>query len=87
MADRRYATTAEAADHLRVSERTLYRWRRAGTIPSHKVMGRVLFDLDELDQLVDAGSDLRPAARSAEEYAAAAKAEARNRRRRLAVAS
>jgi excisionase family DNA binding protein len=81
----RYATTAEAATYLRVSERTLYRWRSAGLVPSHKVRGRVLFDLDELDRLVAAGADLRPDARTAEEYAAAAKSEARNRRRRLAA--
>lgn len=83
----RYASTPEAAAYLKVTERTLYRWRRAGTIPSAKVRGRVLFDLDQLDALVAAGADGRPAARTAEEYAAAAKAEARNRRRRLKVAS
>lgn len=81
----RYATTAEAANYLRVSERTLYRWRRAGLVPSHKVLGRVLFVLDELDAVVASGADLRPSATTAEEYAAAAKREARNRRRRLAA--
>lgn len=81
----RYASTSEAATYLRVSERTLYRWRRAGLVPSHKVLSRVLFDLDELDVIVAEGADLRPAAQTAEEYATAAKAEARNRRRRLAA--
>lgn len=81
----RYATTAESAAYLRVSERTLYRWRSAGVVPSTRIRGRVLFDLDELDAVVAEGADLRPAARAAEEYAAAAKAEARNRRRRLAA--
>ncbi|MBI3993706.1 MAG: PTS sugar transporter subunit IIA [Candidatus Lambdaproteobacteria bacterium] len=38
----------DAADLLRVSEKTIYRWLRQGVIPSIKFQGQYRFDRDEL---------------------------------------
>lgn len=48
----RFLTAPEAADYLRVSVRTIQRWRGVG-LPFHKIGGRVLFRRSELDDWVD----------------------------------
>jgi excisionase family DNA binding protein len=79
----RWATLSEASEYLHMSERTMYRLRGRGVIPSHNPTGgHVLFDLDELDAWVRASADPRAAATTAEEYATAARQHVRNRRRR-----
>jgi len=44
----RYLTTDEAAELLRVSRRTLYKWRHAGKVHGRSVGKRVLYDPEEL---------------------------------------
>lgn len=81
----RYATLPEAAEYLRMSERTMRRLRERGQVPSsNPTGGHVLFDLDELDVWVTASKDRRAEARTADEFAMASKREARNRRRKAA---
>lgn len=36
---REWLTTAEAANHLKVKQRTLLQWVREGKIPAHKLSG------------------------------------------------
>ena len=38
----------EAAEYLKVSEKTIYRWIRQGVIPSFKFQGQYRFDKEEL---------------------------------------
>jgi len=42
-------TVKEAAELLRVSEKTVYRWIRQGVIPAFRFQGQYRFDKDELD--------------------------------------
>ncbi len=50
MADTPYFTQSEAADFLRVSERTLERWRVEGNGPRFRRFGRrVVYALGDLD--------------------------------------
>lgn len=46
---------ARCAEHLSVSEATVYRWARdaADPMPSHKIHGRLLFKLSEVDAWLD----------------------------------
>ena len=38
-AQREWLTAAEAAQHLKVKQRTLLQWAREGKIPAHKLSG------------------------------------------------
>lgn len=79
----RYATLPEAAAYLRMSERTMRRLRERGLVPSsNPTGGQVLFDLDLVDEWIEASADPRPSATTADELATAAKRKARNTRRR-----
>jgi len=42
-------TVKEAAELLRVSEKTVYRWIRQGVIPAYRFQGQYRFDQDELE--------------------------------------
>tara|TARA_R110001599_G_scaffold62596_2_gene174219 strand:- start:1519 stop:1722 length:204 start_codon:yes stop_codon:yes gene_type:complete len=45
-----FLTTREAADYLRVSERTIQNWRYAGTGPDYrKHVGVVVYHIDDLN--------------------------------------
>jgi excisionase family DNA binding protein len=45
-------TTNEAAELLRVSRRTLYKWRHSGKIHGRRAGKRVLYDPDELQAVL-----------------------------------
>jgi len=50
--DRRYATISEAADHIKVTTRTIRDWIIAGRLPGYKFGPQTLrVDLNELDAL------------------------------------
>lgn len=46
-------TVEEAAELLRVSEDKIYRLRRAGEIPHHKIGGTVLFSEEDIQDYLD----------------------------------
>ncbi len=57
MATPHYLTSKEAADRLRVSTKTLERWRSEGTGPVYsKPSGIVLYDAAKLDAFIEDGS-------------------------------
>jgi excisionase family DNA binding protein len=50
--DRRFATIREAAHHIKVNERTIRDWIRAGKLTGHRFSSRTIrVDLAELDAL------------------------------------
>jgi excisionase family DNA binding protein len=50
--DCRYATIGEAAAHIKVNERTIRDWMRAGKLASYRFSSRTIrIDLAELDAL------------------------------------
>ena len=49
----RKLTLKEAAQMLRRSPKTLYGWTSSRKIPHRKVMGKLLFDEQELEQWLD----------------------------------
>jgi excisionase family DNA binding protein len=59
----------EAAEYLRMSKETMYRWVRLGKMPGKRMGGRWRFRLDELEQfassVVTSGHATQEAARGA----------------------
>lgn len=55
---RTFLTLPELADYLRISPSTIQARMREGSLPRKKVFGRVLFDLDEVNQWVAEQSEL-----------------------------
>lgn len=52
MSDRQWATETESAEHARVSNNTIRRWREKGLITGYKVGRTVRYDLCEIDELI-----------------------------------
>jgi excisionase family DNA binding protein len=52
----RYATVAEAADYVRLCEKTLLRHIAAGNLKANRVGGRWIVEYTDLDSFVAAGS-------------------------------
>ena len=50
--DRRWATETETAEHARVSNNTIRRWRDRGLITGYRVGRTVRYDLCEIDELL-----------------------------------
>lgn len=50
--DRRWATETETAEHARVSNCTIRRWRDRGLITGYRVGRTVRYDLCEIDELL-----------------------------------
>jgi len=46
----KWLTVHQVAHVLGLSERTIYRWCRAGTIPVHRIGGRWRFERGELEK-------------------------------------
>ena len=57
MSDREWATEAESAEHARVSNNTIRRWRDQGLITGYKVGRTVRYDLNELDALISSAAE------------------------------
>ena len=56
IAERRLLTRPEAAEYLRLSDKTLSRWAWAGRGPRFvKIGGAVRYDLADLDAFIEAG--------------------------------
>ncbi len=51
--EKRWYTVREAAEYLDVSEPTLFRWMKAGTLSFHKVGGSTRFTRQGLDAVVE----------------------------------
>ena len=49
---KRYASIKEVSEYTSLSVKTLYDWASRGKIPSIKYGRRVLFDLQDIDQLM-----------------------------------
>lgn len=47
-----YLTIKEVCNKLSINQSTLYRWTKEGLIPTHKVGGRRLYLLDEINSFV-----------------------------------
>jgi excisionase family DNA binding protein len=58
--DSPWLSTGEAAEHLRVSERTLQRMETRGRIRSTTIGRRRLYHRDDLDGLAATGEDVAP---------------------------
>jgi excisionase family DNA binding protein len=63
-----FLTVPELAEYLRVSVSTVRNRMREGSIPRKKVFGRVLFDLEEINEWVKAHGDLDHIIRKASVY-------------------
>ena len=50
---KRWYSIPEAAEHLGVSEPTIFRWMRSGLLSFHKVGGSTRFTLEGLDAVVE----------------------------------
>ena len=50
----RWLTRRDAADYLRVSERNVDRFIRAGRLPSYRLNGRIRLSVGDLDALIGA---------------------------------
>ena len=48
-----WLTTAEAAEHLKVSRPTIFRWMRAGRLSFHKLGKATRFKRDDLDRIAE----------------------------------
>ena len=46
---KRYVSVKEVSEYTSISEKTLYEWASVGKIPSIKMGRRVLFDLQDID--------------------------------------
>ena len=49
---KRYCTIKELAEYTGCPTGTLYEWTALGVIPSIKIRRRILFDLDDIDQIL-----------------------------------
>jgi excisionase family DNA binding protein len=52
MAKKRYASIKEVSAYTTLAESTLYEWSAQGKIPSIKMGRRVLFDIQDIDQVM-----------------------------------
>ena len=52
-AERRWYSVAEAAEYLGISEPTIFRWMREGTLSFYKVGGSTRFDKESLDAVIE----------------------------------
>lgn len=50
---KRYASIKEVSEYTSLSIKTLYDWASQGKMPSIKCGRRVLFDLSEIDQVME----------------------------------
>jgi excisionase family DNA binding protein len=55
---RELLTRSEAAEHLRISERTLFSLTASGAIPRVRVGSRVLYSLKSLQAFIDRAEEL-----------------------------
>ena len=53
MTNKRYANIKEVSAYTTLAESTLYEWAGQGKIPSIKIGRRVLFDLHDIDKVMD----------------------------------
>ncbi len=53
MMTKRYANIKEVAEYTSLPAKTLYEWSGSGRIPSIKIGRRVLFDLHDIDKIMD----------------------------------
>jgi len=53
MTTNRYASIKEVSAYTTLAESTLYEWAGQGKIPSIKIGRRVLFDLHDIDKVMD----------------------------------
>ena len=51
--NKKYLTTAEAAEYLRVTERYLRALMKQKKVPFYKLEGKILFKISELDSMLD----------------------------------
>jgi excisionase family DNA binding protein len=51
--NRRLMSAEEAGEYLAIRKGTLYLWARKGLIPSVKIGRRLLFDVRDLDEMID----------------------------------
>jgi excisionase family DNA binding protein len=58
---RDWYTTQEAADYLRVSQPTIFRWMRQGTLSFYKVGSSTRFSREGLDSLIEKSTGQREA--------------------------
>jgi excisionase family DNA binding protein len=73
--NRRLLSAEEAGEYLGIRKGTLYVWARKGTIPSVKIGRRLLFDVRDLDEMIERVKRGRLPEATAEEAAAAAEEE------------
>ncbi len=52
MMTKRYANIKEVSEYTSLPVKTLYEWASIGRIPSIKLGRRVLFDLQDIDQIM-----------------------------------
>jgi len=50
---KRYANVKDVSEYTSLPVRTLYEWAGTGRIPSVKIGRRVLFDLNDIDKIMD----------------------------------
>ncbi len=50
---KRYANIKEVSEYTSLPTKTLYEWASIGRIPSIKLGRRVLFDLNDIDKIMD----------------------------------
>jgi excisionase family DNA binding protein len=50
---KRYANIKEVSEYTSLPTKTLYEWSSIGKIPSIKLGRRVLFDLQDIDKIMD----------------------------------
>lgn len=48
-----YLTTNEACSKLKITRKTLETWCGEGKLPKYKIGGRVLYKLNEVDNLIN----------------------------------
>ncbi len=51
--NKKYLTTAEAAEYLRISERNLRNLIKQNKVPFYKLEGKILFKTSELDKFIE----------------------------------
>jgi len=49
---KRYANIKEVSEYTSLPDKTLYEWASTGKIPSIKIGRRVLFDLNDIDEIM-----------------------------------
>lgn len=51
--EKNYITTKEVADMLKASVSTIYSYASAGKLPTYKVVGRILFNKEEIEEYIE----------------------------------